>query len=221
MIETATSSELTAPRSRPIGELIRRSSLSANPAASRRSRPCACGALGSHRADVGRRRRQRARASAPGRRSSDRGSDRDVRRRVDSAELRDRLLRPRDDDLGRVGEPRACSRTAPGDRSRTGRQPLTRARWERRLAYSTAPNMSSRGAGAMMSTNISPRISERSTHISSCAIDVASASRAAIAEPALALPVGKNQQVAAGARTTDCGDECRPAAIRATRAKEP
>ena len=194
MIDSAVSSAVSAPRSSPIGardalEIRLLDALGQQPLA-----PLGLRAARAHRADV---------AGVRAQREHERrvvelrvvGEDRDRGRAVDAAELLERLLRPRRDDLLGVREARAAGRTARAGRPRTAASRSPRAIWHSAAAKSTAPNTISRGGGNVTSTNSRRRLarSERSAHISSSASRAACSSSAGSPSEPLRVPSARDQ----------------------------
>ena len=151
---------LTAPRSSPSGADIRSSSSSANPRASSRSRRLACARL---------------EPIAPMKRAGERsaiwqhrvvelgvvGEHRDRGRRVDPAELRERLLAARRRSPARRRGSARGWRTARAGRPRTGRQPASRASGTAAPRCRPRRTRSAVAAAPTTSTNSEPRRAER------------------------------------------------------------
>ena len=204
-IDSAVSSELVAPRSRPDrrGEALELGV--GHPGGQQALAPGRLRAPRAHRADVD---------GVGAQRDGQRGvvelgvvrEDDDRRRPVDPAQAPQRLVGPRDDDVLRAGEALAGGEARarvdhvrpPADAARRGGTSAA--------AKSTAPNTISRGAGCVTSTNSSrspsSSSSERSAHISSSAC----ASTAGSSSPS-AVPSARDEHARARALAAQHGDE--------------
>ena len=149
-METAVSSGVRAPRSRPIGRRSRASSSSVSPASRSRVQPVVVGAPGAHRADVGDPGRRSATSSSGTSNLGSWVSTADHGAPVDPAGVRLGLqvaVRPLDDDLVGVREAVRWRRPA-GRRRRSRGSRGTRPTRATAAAKSIAPKTSIRGRGA-------------------------------------------------------------------------